>query len=86
MTVSLHRNHIGNGAILCRYRRASAEIFAVFRQLVPTAKIEKASVDEVYIDVTALVEKELAVSQQCLSRLCLCASESTGSAYLRRAL
>lgn len=41
-----------------RYRDASKEIFAVFKKhLSPCAILEKASVDEAYIDVTKMVDE-----------------------------
>lgn len=46
-------------ACLERYRRANAEILKVLHKLAPTSVIEKASIDEVYIDVTSMVDAEL---------------------------
>lgn len=47
-------------ACLARYRRASGEILALLHRLLPaTSTIEKASIDEVYVDVTNQVEEEL---------------------------
>jgi len=44
------------------------------------AVIEKASIDEVYIDVTAMVDKELQVRNRALGRLhFFCAQASSGS-------
>ncbi|GMH32529.1 hypothetical protein BSKO_00363 [Bryopsis sp. KO-2023] len=53
-------------ACLERYREASLEIMGIFRRLAPTAIFEKASIDEVYLDVsesvTSTLEKEAAES------------------------
>eukprot|EP00884_Botryococcus_braunii_P006782 jgi/Botrbrau1/16104/Bobra.7_2s0069.1 len=46
-------------ACLNRYRRASSEIIAVLHSVCPQAPLEKASIDEVYMDVTAEVDQEL---------------------------
>ncbi|KAL4548520.1 hypothetical protein Ndes2526B_g01087 [Nannochloris sp. 'desiccata'] len=46
-------------ACLERYRRANSEILKILHKLAPTSVIEKASIDEVYIDVTAMVDSEL---------------------------
>ena len=46
-------------ACLERYRSASREIIAVLHKAAPAAVLEKASIDEVYMDVTALVDNEL---------------------------
>ncbi|KAK9901261.1 hypothetical protein WJX75_003106 [Coccomyxa subellipsoidea] len=46
-------------ACLERYRKACLEILAVLHKAAPQAVIEKASIDEVYMDVTTMVEKEL---------------------------
>ncbi|KAL4430354.1 hypothetical protein ABPG77_002160 [Micractinium sp. CCAP 211/92] len=46
-------------ACLERYRLACAEVVALLHRLAPAAVIEKASIDEVYMDVTAMVDKEL---------------------------
>lgn len=46
-------------ACLERYRVASASIMGLLRKLSPGATAEKASIDEIYLDVTALVEAEL---------------------------
>jgi DNA polymerase eta len=46
-------------ACLERYRRANSEILKILHKLAPTSVIEKASIDEVYIDVTAMVDAEL---------------------------
>ena len=43
-------------------RKASLEIIGVLHKAVPSAVIEKASIDEVYIDVTNLVDDELQAS------------------------
>ncbi|CAL8471021.1 g10563 [Coccomyxa elongata] len=46
-------------ACLERYRKACIQILAVLHKAAPQAIIEKASIDEVYMDVTTMVEKEL---------------------------
>lgn len=46
-------------ACLERYRRANSEILKILHKLAPSSVIEKASIDEVYIDVTAMVDNEL---------------------------
>eukprot|EP00889_Picochlorum_renovo_P004880 jgi/Picre1/31910/NNA_007258.t1 len=46
-------------ACLERYRLANAEILDVLHTEVPNSRIEKASIDEVYIDVTDLVDLEM---------------------------
>ncbi|KAK9829326.1 hypothetical protein WJX72_005200 [[Myrmecia] bisecta] len=46
-------------ACLERYRKACSEILAVFHDVAPQVVIEKASIDEVYMDVTTLVDEEL---------------------------
>jgi DNA polymerase eta len=51
-------------ACLERYRRANREIMDALHGLAPGAVIEKASIDEVYIDATALVDAELAAREQ----------------------
>jgi hypothetical protein len=45
----------------CCRRRSTAEVLALLHRLAPGAVIEKASIDEVYIDVTAMVEREVQV-------------------------
>ena len=40
---------------------ASAEIIAVFHEVAPEAVIEKASIDEAYLDVTSIVDAHLQV-------------------------
>eukprot|EP00891_Asterochloris_glomerata_P006033 jgi/Astpho2/6033/Aster-x1345 len=49
-------------ACLERYRQASLEIIGVLHKAVPSAVIEKASIDEVYIDVTNLGRRRTAGS------------------------
>ena len=49
-------------ACLERYRVASAEIIAVFHEVAPEAVVEKASIDEAYIDVTNIVDVHLQVA------------------------
>ena len=49
-------------ACLERYRVASAEIIAVFHEVAPEAVVEKASIDEAYIDVTSIVDAHLQAS------------------------
>ena len=49
-------------ACLERYRRASAEIVAVFHSVLPAVVIEKASIDEAYLDVTQMVDQEMQVA------------------------
>ena len=49
-------------ACLERYRVASAEIIAVFHEVAPEGIVEKASIDEAYIDVTSIVDAHLQVS------------------------
>ena len=46
-------------ACLERYRVASAEIIAVFHEVAPDAIVEKASIDEAYLDVTTIVDAHL---------------------------
>ena len=46
-------------ACLERYRRANSEIMTLLHRLIPTAVIEKASIDEMYIDATPLVDAQL---------------------------
>jgi len=46
-------------ACLERYRRANADIMQLLYCLAPTSTIEKASIDEAYLDVTAAVDIEL---------------------------
>ena len=46
-------------ACLERYRAASAEIIAVFHEVAPEAIVEKASIDEAYLDVTSIVDAHL---------------------------
>lgn len=43
------------------HRRSTQEVLALLHRLAPAAVIEKASIDEVYMDVTALVDRELQV-------------------------
>ena len=50
-------------ACLERYRVASAEIIAVLHETAPDAVIEKASIDEAYLDVTNIVDSYLQVSK-----------------------
>jgi DNA polymerase eta len=50
-------------ACLERYRRASAEIMALLRSLLPSCAVEKASIDEAYIDVTAAVDVSLSSTE-----------------------
>ncbi|DBB00910.1 hypothetical protein WJX77_007765 [Trebouxia sp. C0004] len=49
-------------ACLERYRVASAEIIAVFHEVAPGAIVEKASIDEAYLDVTSIVDVHLRAS------------------------
>lgn len=49
-------------ACLERYRVASAEIIAVFHEVAPDAIVEKASIDEAYLDVTSIVDVHLRAS------------------------
>lgn len=44
-------------ASLQRYRQASAEIMSLLQAMVPTAKLERASIDEAYLDVTAAAKQ-----------------------------
>lgn len=46
-------------ACLERYRVANAEILSIIHEEVPSVTVEKASIDEVYIDVTPLVDVEM---------------------------
>ncbi|KAK9791346.1 hypothetical protein WJX73_002907 [Symbiochloris irregularis] len=46
-------------ACLERYRQASQAIILLLRSLAPQAVTEKASIDEVYMDVTAIVDAEM---------------------------
>ena len=55
-------------ACLERYRVASAEILAVFHEVAPDAIVEKASIDEAYLDVTSIVDAHLQASTCCLAR------------------
>eukprot|EP00803_Ostreobium_quekettii_P008583 evm.model.scf_1286.6 EVM.evm.TU.scf_1286.6 scf_1286:35361-41600(-) len=57
--VSSSRNRETQKACLERYREASRAILAVFMRDAPRARLEKASIDEAYLDVTAMVEDEL---------------------------
>eukprot|EP00887_Chlorella_sp_A99_P005175 scaffold1.g5175.t1 len=50
-------------ASLERYRRSTAEVMALLHRLLPGVTIEKASIDEVYADVTSMVDRELAAQQ-----------------------
>ena len=50
-------------ACLERYRVASAEIIAVFHDVVPEAIVEKASIDEAYLDITSIVDAHLQACQ-----------------------
>ncbi|GAB4815874.1 hypothetical protein N2152v2_002920 [Parachlorella kessleri] len=52
-------NRLTQKASLERYRRSTAEVLGLLHRLAPQAVIEKASIDEVYCDVTALVDREL---------------------------
>ena len=52
-------NRYQQKACLERYRHASYEILQLVRKLIPCAVIEKASIDEFYIDVTAVVDQEV---------------------------
>lgn len=54
-------------ACLERYRVASAEILAVFHEVAPDAIVEKASIDEAYLDVTSIVDAHLQVRACCLA-------------------
>ena len=56
-------------ACLERYRVASAEIIAVFHEVAPEAVVEKASIDEAYIDVTNIVDAHLQVCSPLLASL-----------------
>lgn len=42
-------------------RRSTAEVLALLHRLAPAAVIEKASIDEVYMDATAMVDREMQV-------------------------
>lgn len=46
------------------YRRESVKIMALIRRCIPCAVIEKASIDEFYIDVTELVEKNMTLEER----------------------
>lgn len=46
-------------ACLERYRRANLEILEVIHSELPGSTVERASIDEVFVDVTALVDEEL---------------------------
>ena len=52
-------------ACLERYRVASAEILAVFHEVAPDAIVEKASIDEAYLDVTSIVDAHLQARACC---------------------
>ncbi|ORX40640.1 hypothetical protein BD324DRAFT_647559 [Kockovaella imperatae] len=41
------------------YRKESAKIMAIFKELVPAGSVEKASIDEAYIDLTPVVIEQL---------------------------
>lgn len=56
---TLENDRLNKKACLERYRLANAEILDVLHAEIPTCPIEKASIDEVYIDVTTLVDTEL---------------------------
>lgn len=58
---TLSSDRLSKKACLERYRLANAEILDVLHAEIPTCPIEKASIDEVYIDVTTLVDKELSL-------------------------
>jgi nucleotidyltransferase/DNA polymerase involved in DNA repair len=49
-------------ACLERYRRANGDIMSLLHRLAPSAVIEKASIDEVYVDATAMVDAEMRLS------------------------
>jgi DNA polymerase eta len=46
-------------ACLERYRRSTAEVLVLLHRLAPGCTIEKASIDEVYMDVTSMVDQEV---------------------------
>eukprot|EP00890_Picochlorum_soloecismus_P005649 jgi/Picsp_1/6085/NSC_03439-R1_sister chromatid cohesion protein len=56
---TMQPNKNAEKACLERYRLASAEILDVIRKEIPSTTIEKASIDEVYVDVTSLVDVEM---------------------------
>jgi len=56
---AMQPNKNAEKACLERYRLASAEILDIIRKEVPSTTIEKASIDEVYVDVTSLVDAEM---------------------------
>ncbi len=56
---ALQNDRLNKKACLERYRLANAEILDVLHDEIPTCPIEKASIDEVYIDATTLVDMEL---------------------------
>lgn len=58
-------DRLNKKACLERYRLANAEILDVLHTEIPSCPIEKASIDEVYIDVTTLVDNELALRYPC---------------------
>jgi hypothetical protein len=39
----------------CRYRKASAQIFAIFKSVFPSATLEKASIDEAYLGANTVL-------------------------------
>lgn len=57
-------------ACLERYRVASAEILAVFHEVAPDAIVEKASIDEAYLDVTSIVDAHLQARHAALLATC----------------
>ncbi|KAI7843160.1 hypothetical protein COHA_003144 [Chlorella ohadii] len=50
-------------ACLERYRRSTAEVLVLLHRLAPGCTIEKASIDEVYMDVTGMVGQEVTQSR-----------------------
>ncbi|CAL5228751.1 g11937 [Coccomyxa viridis] len=66
-------------ACLERYRKACIEIMGVLNKAAPQATIEKASIDDVYIDVTAIVDKEL--QEQAAADNCRGLNEQEGGAH-----
>lgn len=44
---------------------ASAEILAVIHEVAPDAIVEKASIDEAYLDITSIVDAHLQASTCC---------------------
>nr|ODO02270.1 DNA polymerase eta subunit [Cryptococcus depauperatus CBS 7855] len=51
------------------YRRESLKILAIFREMIPKGEIEKASIDEAFLDLTPMVIEELLVAHPYLAKV-----------------